>query len=176
MVSNLLAGAFTQLVLGVDGRRLRRAMSIEDTYNFRRIHEDLTTSGLLSAEQLGDLHREGYEAVINLMPDGENSVADEARIVQDQGLDYVYIPVDFDAPTRANLEAFFEAMDARSSDKVHVHCAANYRVSAFYSLYALRRGLCTQDEATELVQSIWNPAEFPAWTALMTEERTRAAS
>ncbi len=151
-------------------------MSIEHSYNFRRIRDDLTTSGLPSAEQLGDLRREGYDAVINLMPDGENSVADEARIVRDQGLDYVYIPVDFEAPARADLETFVEAMDARSGDKVHVHCAANYRVTAFYSLYALRRGLSTQDEANELVQSVWNPAEFPAWSAFITEERTRAAS
>jgi protein tyrosine phosphatase (PTP) superfamily phosphohydrolase (DUF442 family) len=151
-------------------------MSIEDTYNFRRIRDDLTTSGLPSAEQLGDLRREGYDAVINLMPDGENSVADEARIVRDQGLDYVYIPVDFEAPARADLEAFFAAMDARSSDKVHVHCAANYRVTAFYSLYALRRGLSTHEEADELVQSVWNPAEFPAWSAFITEEQTRADS
>ena len=150
-------------------------MSVEDSYNFRRIHDGLTTSGLLSAEQLGDLHREGYEAVINLMPDGENSVADEARIVQDQELDYVYIPVDFEAPTHADLEAFADAMDARAGGKVHVHCAANYRVSAFYSLYALRHGLCTEDEANELVQDVWNPAEHPAWMAFITDERTRTA-
>ena len=148
-------------------------MSVEDSYNFRRIHDGLTTSGLLSIEQLGDLHREGYEAVINLMPDGETSVADEARIVRDQGLDYVYIPVDFNAPTRADFEAFTDAMDARSGGKVHVHCAANYRVSAFYSLYALRRGLCTQEEADDLVHSVWDPAEFPAWMEFITDEGRR---
>jgi protein tyrosine phosphatase (PTP) superfamily phosphohydrolase (DUF442 family) len=148
-------------------------MGIEESYNFRRIHESLTTSGLPSAEQLSGLHREGYEAVINLLPEGERSVADEASIVREQGIDYVHIPVDFEAPTRADLEAFYEAMDARASRKTHVHCAANYRVTAFYSLYALRRGLCTQDEANDLVQGVWNPADFPAWMALMTEERTR---
>ena len=151
-------------------------MSIEDSYNFRRINDRLTTSGVVSVEQLSDLHREGYDAVINLMPDSENQIADEGRLVREQGLDYVYIPVDFQSPTRSDLEAFVEAMDARASGKVHVHCAANYRVSAFYSLYALRRGLCTQDEANELVHSVWNPAEFPAWMTLITDERTRAAS
>jgi protein tyrosine phosphatase (PTP) superfamily phosphohydrolase (DUF442 family) len=151
-------------------------MSIEDSYNFRRIHEGLTTSGLVSVAQLSDLHRENYDAVINLLPDSENEVADEARIVREQGLDYVYIPVDFQVPRRADLEAFVEAMDARASGKVHVHCAANYRVSAFYSLYALRRGLCTRAEADELVHGIWNPSEFPAWMAFITDEQTRAAS
>jgi protein tyrosine phosphatase (PTP) superfamily phosphohydrolase (DUF442 family) len=110
--------------------------------------------------------------VINLLPDSyEHAVPDEARIVREQGLDYVYIPVDFDAPTHADFEAFVDAMDARTDQQVHVHCAANFRVSAFYSLYALRNGSCTEDEADELVQSIWNPADFPAWHAFIASER-----
>ena len=149
-------------------------MTIEDSYNFRRITERLTTSGVVSVAQLSDLHHEGYEAVINLLPDSsEHAVADEARIVQEHGLDYVYIPVDFDAPTHADLEAFAEAMTARTDQKVHVHCAANYRVSAFYSLYALRNGLCTEHEADELVQDVWDSTEHPAWNAFIMAERAR---
>jgi uncharacterized protein (TIGR01244 family) len=150
-------------------------MTIEDSYNFRRIHERLTTSGLVSAEQLGDLRRQDYDAVINLLPDThERALTDEAAIVRDLGLDYVYIPVDFEAPTHEDLEAFAHAMTSRAGQKVHVHCAANYRVSAFYSLYALRQGLCTEDEANQLVREVWDPAEFPAWHAFVTDERTRA--
>jgi protein tyrosine phosphatase (PTP) superfamily phosphohydrolase (DUF442 family) len=145
-------------------------MSIEDSVNFKRIDGRLTTSGLVSAEQLANLHREGYDAVINLMPDDDSPVPDEERIVRDQGLDYVYIPVDFNKPMLAELEAFTEAMDARVDSNVHVHCAANYRVTAFYSLYALRRGLCTREEADELVRSVWNPADVPAWEAFITNE------
>jgi uncharacterized protein (TIGR01244 family) len=148
-------------------------MDIEDSYNFRRIDERLTTSGAVSAEQLGTLRRDGYDAVINLLPDGQNQVADEASIVRGQGLEYVHIPVDFDRPTHADVEAFVDAMDARADAKVHVHCAANYRVSAFYSLYALRRGRCTDDEADALVRSIWDPADFPAWADLIATERAR---
>lgn len=151
-------------------------MTVEDSYNFRRISERLTTSGLVSVAQLSSLHREGYDAVINLLPDSsEHAVTDEARIVRDQGLDYVYIPVDFDAPTHGDLEAFMHALTARAGQKVHVHCAANYRVSAFYSLYALHNGLCTEDEANELVQEVWNPGEHPAWMTFVADERTRMA-
>jgi protein tyrosine phosphatase (PTP) superfamily phosphohydrolase (DUF442 family) len=150
-------------------------MPIEDSYNFRRIHERLTTSGLVSAEQLADLRRQDYDAVINLLPEThERAVADEAAIVRGQGLDYVYIPVDFEAPSHEDLEAFAHAMTGRAGQKVHVHCAANYRVSAFYSLYALRNGLCTEDEADQLVRDVWDPAEFPAWRAFIADERSRA--
>ena len=143
-------------------------MSIEESYNFRRIDDQLTTSGLVSAEQLASLRTEGYESVINLLPDTyEHAVRDEERIVRDQGVDYVYIPVDFDAPTVEDFEAFATAMDERAGQKLHVHCAANWRVSAFYGLYAMRRGLWTEEQATEFISSIWNPAEYPAWTSLL---------
>ena len=151
-------------------------MAIDESYNFRRISERVTTSGLVSAAQLGELRGEGYDAVINLLPDSyEHAVTDEARIVRDQGLDYVYLPVDFAAPTHADLEAFAQAMTARAGQKVHVHCAANFRVSAFYGLYAVANALCTEAEADELVQSVWDPANHPPWTAFITDERARLA-
>lgn len=150
-------------------------MSIADSYNFREIHEKLTTSGLVSAAELRRLHAEGYDAVINLLPDGHpQAVADEAGIVRSQGLDYVHIPVDFHAPSRRDLEAFATELDARTVQKVHVHCAANYRVTAFYGLYALRRGLCTESEADELMLDLWNPADHPVWSEFITRERARS--
>ena len=150
-------------------------MSIEDAYNFRRIDDRVTTSGLVSVDQLGDLGREGYGAVVNLLPDSyEHAVADEGRIVQEQGLDYVYIPVDFDAPTPRTSTRSSRRWSARSEQRVHVHSAANWRVSAFYSLYALRTGRCSEAEADQLVRDVWDPADFPAWTTFMAEERARS--
>jgi uncharacterized protein (TIGR01244 family) len=148
--------------------------SVEESYNFRRVDDRITTSGLVSADQLATLSRDGYEAVINLLPDtNERAVTDEAEIVQGQGLDYVSIPVDFAAPTRADLERFVRAMDALDGRKVHVHCAANYRVSAFYGLYALAQGRCTVEQADALVQDVWDPADHPVWAAFIADERAR---
>jgi len=150
--------------------------SVEEAYNFRRIDERLTTSGLVSPEQLRSLGRDGYEAVINLLPDtNDRAVGDEADIVGAQGLDYVYIPVDFAAPTHDDLERFVAAMHALDGRKLHVHCAANYRVSAFYGLYAEREGLCAADQADALVRDVWDPAEYPAWASFIADERARPA-
>jgi uncharacterized protein (TIGR01244 family) len=149
-------------------------MTIDDTFNFRRVSERVTTSGLVNAAQLATLGSEGYQAVINLLPDSyEHAVHEEPEIVRDQGLDYVYIPVDFDAPTHDNFVAFSDAMRAHADDTVHVHCAANYRVSAFYGLYAQSQGLCTAAEADALVQDLWDPAGYPAWTEFIAAERAR---
>jgi len=149
-------------------------MSIDASYNFRRVDERLTTSGIVNVEQLRELRDQGYGAVINLKPDIEAEIgADEGAIVRDQGIDYVYLPVDFDEPTHADFEAFTAAMDAHAGETVHVHCAANYRVTAFYSVYALERGLWTEDEADRFVRDVWDPSEFPAWHAFIEDERAR---
>jgi len=148
-------------------------VGVVGAYNFRRVDERITTSGLLGEEQLRGLGAEGYDAVVNLLPaDNEWAVADEAAIVVEQGLDYVHIPVDFDAPTRADLERFVEAMDGLVDRTVHVHCAANYRVSAFYGLYALRTGRWTEAQADALVRDLWDPSEHPVWAAFIAAERT----
>ena len=149
-------------------------MGIDASYNFRRVDERLTTSGIVNVEQLRELRDQGYGAVINLKPDIEAEIgADEAAIVQDQGIAYAHIPVDFDAPTHADFEAFAAAMDAHAGEKVHVHCAANYRVTAFYSVYALERGLWTEDEADRFVRDVWDPSECPAWQGFIAAEQAR---
>ncbi len=148
-------------------------MSLEDAYNFRRVDDRLTTSGFVTAEHLRSLRDDGYDAVINLLPDdNDRALAREGEIVREQGVEYVHIPVDFDAPTHADFAAFSDVMDARRGKKIHVHCAANYRVSAFYSLYARNRGLRSDVEADRLVEEIWNPADFPAWAAFIADERS----
>ena len=147
-------------------------MTIESSLNFRSVSEVVTTSGSVSAEALGALGTKGYELVINLLPDSSTyAVAGEAAIITGQGIGYVYIPVDFAAPTHDDFEAFAAAMDATGKKMVHVHCAANYRVSAFYSLYAMSKGRWSAAEAEAHLRGVWNPEEFPAWEAFIAAER-----
>ena len=139
-------------------------MDIDTSYNFRGINERLTTSGVVPPDRLKALASQGYEVVINLMPDtSEYAVADERKIVESQNLEYIYIPVDFQQPTRSDFTEFSEAMDRVSRRKVHIHCAANYRVSAFYALYAAIRGYWSVDRAWAFIQDVWQPAEHSGW-------------
>jgi len=152
-------------------------MGIESSLNFRRVSETVTTSGTVSAEGLAELRVLGYDVVVNLMPDSsEYATEGEAAIVTGQGLEYVYIPVDFAAPDHEQLEEFAAAMDANAGKRIHVHCAANYRVSAFYSLYAMRRGSWDAARADELLRSIWTEGEYPVWDAFIAAERERLAA
>ena len=67
----------------------------------------------------------------------------------------------------------FQAMDAAGDKTIHVHCAANYRVSAFYALYAMHKGLWTLQQAEEHMRGIWNPADYPAWQSFIELQRQR---
>lgn len=149
-------------------------MAISNSYNFQQVNERLTTSGVVGANRLKGLAAEGYELVINLLPDSsEHAVIDEQAIVEGQGVAYVAIPVEWEQPTLADYQQFAEIMDAAASKKVHVHCAANYRVSGFYALYAVAKGDWSAQQADDFVQRLWNPALFPQWVALM--EQVKAA-
>ena len=151
-------------------------MSIEHSTNFRRVDERVTTSGVVDAECLAGLGDEGYDVVINLMPDdSSHAVSGEAAIVAGQGVTYVPIPVDFAEPSRADLDAFFAAMDANAGKQIHVHCAVNARVSVFYGLYAMRQGRWSAEESDALIRGIWDPADYPAWEVFIAEERLRLA-
>ena len=151
-------------------------MGLEATMNYRRIDDRVTTSGSVPLEVLDGLGAAGYQAVINLMPDDSDwAVPGEADSVAGQGIDYVYIPVDFTNPTTADLDAFVAAMDASDGKVVHVHCAANYRVSAFYALYAQRKGIWTAERAAAHIEDVWGTDDYPVWRAFIAEEQARLA-
>lgn len=131
---------------------------LEDIYNYLPLSEDIATSGQPTAVQMADVATAGFQTVINLLPpESKYSLPDEERIVQSLGMEYVYIPVDWQAPTRQNLLDFCNAMDARHDRKLFVHCAANMRVSAFMALYRILRLGWKPEEAFAPMQRIWEP-------------------
>lgn len=156
------------------GDSYRAQMGVAGSYNYHRVSARTTTSGVVGAKRLTLLGSEEYDTVINLLPDSsEYAIADEAHIVGAQGLNYVYIPVDFAAPTDADLGVFFDAMDTHAGEMIHVHCAANFRVSAFYGLYAVARGVQRTSDADELMRRFWDPADHPVWASFISVQRAR---
>ena len=132
---------------------------LSEARNFRQVDESLLTAGQPNEAQLADAARQGVQGVVNLAlhNDPRYSLADEAGCVRGLGMDYVHIPVQFKAPTEENLRAFIAAMELHKGKKILVHCAANYRVTAFVGLY---RVLCegwTTDKAFEPMRSVWEP-------------------
>ena len=142
---------------------------ITDIYAYQAIDALLSTSGQPTEAQLAAAARAGFSVVINLAlhNDPRYSLRDEASTVKALGMEYIHIPVQFDAPTEAGLLAFFAAMADHRDKKIIAHCAANMRVSAFLGLYrAIRQGQPIE-EAFSLMKTIWQPN--PVWAAFISD-------
>ena len=117
----------------------------ENIYHWFRLDEHVTTSGQPSIAQLSELAKLGIRHIINLAPHNhETALPDEASAVEQLGMSYINIPVDFKIPSQEHFQAFCRLMKDYSDSPVHVHCAANYRVAAF--LYRYRRDVIGVDE------------------------------
>ena len=127
-------------------------------YNFRRLSPTLTTSGQPDEAQLAGLRDAGIVTVINLaLSDSPRALPDEAATLAGLGLRYIHIPVEFTAPAEADFEAFATAMDGLDDAPVHIHCAANYRVSAFLYRYRTERLGWSAAEAGPDLEAVWQP-------------------
>ena len=133
-----------------------------DIYNFRRLSPALTTSGQPDEAQFAALYDSGVDTVINLaLSSSPRALPDEAATLATLGLRYIHIPVEFAAPTEADFEAFATAMDDLGDTPVHVHCAANMRVSAFLYRYRVERLGWAAAQARPDLNAIWEPD--PVW-------------
>ncbi len=143
-------------------------MAAADIFNLIQVNDAQITGGQPTAEQLQAVAAEGYTAVINLFPfNPERSLPDEAGLVSSLGMAYDHIPVDWDNPTDADLAACEQIMLKRSGERMLIHCAANFRVTAFYSLYAQKHLGWSRGEAEALRDRIWMGSDYPIWRAFI---------
>ena len=57
--------------------------------------------------------------------------------------------------------------------KILIHCAANFRVTAFYSLYAMQHLGWTEAQADEFRASIWAGSDYPIWEKFISEMKNK---
>ncbi len=130
----------------------------EAIYNWRRLNGRVTTSGQPTEAQLADLQALGVRTVINLgLHTHEKALPDERASVEARGMTYLHIPVDFQNPTDQDFARFRAAFEAHDHAPIHVHCIANFRVSAFF--YRYRRDVLGMDEAEAraAMEDVWKP-------------------
>lgn len=141
-----------------------KTMSIQDIYNYRKVNERIITGGQPTAEQLKAAADEGYQTVINLATykQGE-SLENEAILVHALGMVYYPIPVEWDHPRISDFISFEQVMTSAKATKILLHCAANYRATAFYSLYAMKYEAWTQVQAEQFRSSVWAVNKYPIW-------------
>ena len=141
-------------------------MGIDAIKNHMRVSDRIASSGQPEGSQFKAIAEAGFQVVINLaMPDSDNAIPEERNIVAAHKMSYVHIPVPFDAPSAVHLRKFIRVMAAYADRKVWVHCALNYRVSAFlYQYQRLVHGV-SPEEAVAVMLPSWQPDDI--WRRFM---------
>ena len=81
---------------------------MNDIFNYLQLNENLSSSGMPTAEQMKEVAQAGVKVVIDLaLKTSPKVLADEDQIVESLGMKYIHIPVEWDNPTRKNLDDFF---------------------------------------------------------------------
>ncbi len=134
------------------------ATRLDQIINYFEVSPELGTAGQPLREQFAAIRAAGYQVVINLaLSISPDALPGEAELVTGLGMDYIPIPVVWEAPRLEDFKRFCAEMRLLTGKKVFVHCAMNYRVSAFVYLY---RSLCLdvpEDVAYRDMRSIWQP-------------------
>ena len=137
---------------------------MNDIYNYLFYHEKLSSSGMPTAEQMKSVAEAGVQLVINLAPhDVPNAIPNETELVESLGVTYINIPVNWSTPNEDGLNIFMNEMDANVEKKIHVHCEANFRASAFITMYRILRLGWKVEEAFAVMNTIWDEDEYPVW-------------
>jgi protein tyrosine phosphatase (PTP) superfamily phosphohydrolase (DUF442 family) len=127
-------------------------------YNFHKVSDTLACSGQPTELQLKQLATEQYQVIINLAPhDNKVALPDETASVKALDIEYCHIPVVFDNPQLNELTDFIKLMNRHSNQKTLVHCAANYRASAFTGLYLFTTGKLDEMQMQLFIEDVWQP-------------------
>jgi uncharacterized protein (TIGR01244 family) len=110
---------------------------------FARVGEDVFISGQPTEQALRDLHAQGVTTVVNLRTPEEMSKRvpfDEAALVKELGMEYVYVPVRGNAEfpySPAAVKSFAAAMTG-AKGKVLLHCTVAWRASHLWAAYLIQ--------------------------------------
>ena len=127
-----------------------------DIRNWQRRPDGITTSGRLTPDDPARLAAIGVRHVVNLaLGDHPEALADEERLLAEQGIAFTHIPVPFDQPEPAHIAALHRVL-AEADGPVHVHCIMNYRVTAFMYLLDRQAGV-PKAEARDRLMRVWDP-------------------
>jgi protein tyrosine phosphatase (PTP) superfamily phosphohydrolase (DUF442 family) len=132
--------------------------------NFAELSERVTTSGQPAAADFQTIAAQDFNTIINLaLPSSDHALPDEGAIVTGLGMNYVHIPVRWEAPQIDQFRRFAGLMHQLEGEKVWVHCALNMRVSCFMYLYRRHELGWPEADARKHMAPIWDPGDYPAW-------------
>lgn len=145
-----------------------RAQDLSEVLNYRELSPLFASSGQPTETQFEAIRDSGFERIVNLaFSTDRRAVAGEDELVRSLGMDYVQIPVVFEAPTAADFATFAAVMQRDPGARTLLHCQVNWRASAFAFLYrVLFQNVPVADAKADL-DAVWAPNA--TWQALIFE-------
>ena len=136
------------------------ADDLSEITNFREYSSTYASSGQPTAEQLETLKENHFERIIYLAySNNMSSLAEEDYLVKQLGIEYVHIPVEFEAPKSSDFYTYVAVLEQQPVKKTLLHCQVNFRASAFSLLYRVIYQGVSIDDAKEDMNSVWAPNE-----------------
>ena len=133
---------------------------LDEITNYREYSELLSSSGQPSESQLHALEAAGFERVVFLaFSDSHGSIANEDALVEKLGMEFVHVPVDWEAPSKTDFYLLAGAVEWESHKKTLIHCQVNFRASAFSFLYRVLYNDVDMGDAKTDLDSVWVPNE-----------------
>jgi len=127
---------------------------LKNIKNFTMISERLGSAGMPSEDEISVIKKKGYKHIISLLPGDQSEEQGQVNALK---LTFDQIPVDWRNPKLEDFEKFVSLMDEYGSDKVFVHCAMNYRASAFSYLYQVTQKIESHETAETKLHLMWEP-------------------
>ncbi|MBC6429057.1 MAG: protein tyrosine phosphatase family protein [Cellvibrionales bacterium] len=134
--------------------------------HYCRIDRLIHTSGQPQPAEFALIRQAGAETVVNLAQfEHPDALSNEAELVAAQGMNYIQIPVAWQAPQPQQYRLFQAIMQTHRDRPIWLHCALNRRVACFVYLYRTRCLGVPEPVAQRDLASIWQPDEV--WTRFM---------
>ena len=136
------------------------AQDLSELVNYRAYSPVFASAGQPTEPQLAAIRDAGFERIIYIAySDQPKSLPNEDRLVKNLGLEYVHIPVEWNAPTGSDFYLFAAAMRSAPKKRTLLHCQVNYRASAFSFLYRVIYEDVPVAVAKADLNSVWTPNE-----------------
>ncbi len=130
---------------------------IEKYYQYNNI---LASGAQPSEAQFADLKEAGFEAIVNLSPAStRNALANEASIVEKNGMYYVHFPVDCSNLKKFHYTTFEGIMNGLKDKKVFVHCGGNIKSSNLIHMYDVLANHQDEKKSLEILYKIQQPED-----------------
>ena len=129
---------------------LDNAGMFQDKY--AKVGDDMFVAGQPTEKALREMKAQGVTTIVNLRSPSEMERIgfDEAKLIADLGMKYVYLPVRGDAQfpyTPETLKKFTDVMST-ADGKVLLHCTVAWRASHLWGAYLIQQGVPPADALT----------------------------